>query len=379
MKVPFLDLHAQYKEIEKEVQVSFKRILEKSDFILGEDEKLFEQGFAGYCGRKFGIGVNSGTDALILSLLSLGIGPGDEVIVPVFTFIATASSVSLTGARPVFIDVEEKTLNIDINRIERAVTKRTKAIIPVHLFGQPADMVPILKIARKYNLKVIEDAAQAHGADYSGGRVWGVGCRVKKAGSMGDIGCFSFYPTKNLGGCGDGGMVVLDDERLYKKLLMLRDNGRKSKYEHTIIGYNSRLDTLQAAILKSKLRHLDTWNNLRRNNAKVYNGLLKNVKGVITPYQAPYAGHVYHIYAIRVKNRESMVTHLKKQGVGVMVHYPIPLHLQKAYKSQVYKKGDFPAAERIAREILSLPMHPFLKHSQIEYVVSQIKRRLYAE
>ena len=375
MKVPFLDLHAQYKEIKKDVQVSFKNILKRSDFILGEEERLFEQEFAAYCNRKFGVGVNSGTDALILSLLSLGIGPGDEVIVPVFTFIATASSVSLTGAKPVFVDIEDRTLNIDVNRVARAVTRRTKAIIPVDLFGQPVDMAALVKIARKYNLKVIEDAAQAHGAVYYDKKgAGGSGRQERKAGSLGDISCFSFYPTKNLGGCGDGGMIVVDDERLYNKLLMLRDNGRKSKYEHALIGYNSRLDTLQAAVLRSKLKHLDTWNNLRRKKAAAYDCLLKNVRGITVPFEAAYARHVYHIYSVRTGSRDPLLEYLKKQGIGVMVHYPLPLHLQPAYRTLGYKNGDFPVAEKAAKEIVSLPMHPFLRYSQIEFTASHIKK-----
>ncbi|MDD2702616.1 MAG: DegT/DnrJ/EryC1/StrS family aminotransferase [Candidatus Omnitrophica bacterium] len=374
MKVPFLDLQAQYREVKKDVNSALRRIFRRSDFILGEEERLFEREFARYCGRKFGIGVNSGTDALILSLRAMGIGAGDEVIVPAFTFIATASSVSLAGATPVFVDVDEQTLNIDAGRIERALTKKTRAVIPVHLFGQPADMIPLLKIARKHNLKVIEDAAQAHGALYyegGKGKARGAG---RKTGSMGDAGCFSFYPTKNLGGAGDGGMIVLDDERLYQRLIMLRDNGRKSRYEHRIIGYNSRLDTLQAAVLGSKLKRLDAWNDRRRICARMYTDLLQDISGVNVFDESDYARHVYHIYCMRTPDRDGLVGHLKKNGVGVMVHYPIPLHLQEAYRFLGYKRGDFPAAEKAAKEIISLPMHPFLKNSQIRFVVSLIKQ-----
>ncbi|MFA5363265.1 MAG: DegT/DnrJ/EryC1/StrS family aminotransferase [Candidatus Omnitrophota bacterium] len=374
MKVPFLDLREQYKEAKKDIDSSLNRIFRRSDFILGEEERLFEEEFAQYCGRKFGIGVNSGTDALILSLISLGIGSGDEVIVPVFTFIATASSVSLAGATPVFVDIDDRTLNIDVDRVEQAITKKTRAIIPVHLFGQPVDMAPLLKIARKHNLKVIEDAAQAHGALYYEGGAGKAGSSGKKAGSMGDAGCFSFYPTKNLGGAGDGGMIVLDDERLYQRLLMLRDNGRKSKYEHSIIGYNSRLDTLQAAVLGSKLKRLDAWNDRRRTCARMYTDSLQDIAGVSVFGEADYARHVYHIYCLRAVNRDGLVDYLKKEGVGVMVHYPIPLHLQEAYKSLGYKQGDFPAAEKAAKEIVSLPMYPFLRPVQIRFVVSSIKQ-----
>jgi dTDP-4-amino-4,6-dideoxygalactose transaminase len=280
----------------------------------------------------------------------------------------------LAGATPVFVDVDEQTLNIDAGRIERAITKKTRAVIPVHLFGRPADMAPLLKTARKHNLKVIEDAAQAHGAEYFFSRDAGREPRVKKAGSMGDTGCFSFYPTKNLGAAGDGGMIVLDDERLYRRLLMLRDNGRKSKYEHGIIGYNSRLDTLQAAVLRSKLKRLDAWNDRRRENARMYTDSLNGVPGVKVVFESAYARHVYHIYCLRAAARDGLVDHLKKKGVGVMVHYPIPLHLQEAYRFLGYKRGDFPAAEKAAKEIISLPMHPFLRNSQIRFVVSLVKQ-----
>ncbi len=388
MKVPFVDLLSQYREVQKDVDAAVKRLFRKSDFILGEEERLYEQEFSRYCGRKFGIGVNSGTDALILSMAGLGIGPGDEVIVPSFTFIATASSVSLAGATPVFVDVDDRTLNMDPGRIERALTKKTRAIIPVHLFGQTADMAPLLKIARAHNLKVIEDAAQAHGAEYrftrpasaGGGRDGSAGrwLRVKKAGSMGDTGCFSFYPTKNLGAAGDGGMIVLDDERLYRRLLMLRDNGRKSRYEHGIIGYNSRLDTLQAAVLRSKLRRLDAWNDRRRKNARMYADLLQRVSGVALSCEAGYARHVYHIYFLRTENRDGLADYMKKNGVGVMVNYPVPLHLQEAFGGLGYKQGDFPAAEKAAREIISLPMHPFLKEAQIRFVTKLVKQYVQA-
>jgi len=368
MKVPFLDLSQQYKEIKKDLDIALRKVMLRGDFILGKEVALFEQEFAKYCNRKFAVGVNSGTDALFLALLSLGIGPQDEVIVPVFTYIATAFAVNFTGAKPVFVDIEEHTYNIDVNKIEEAITKKTKAIIPVHLFGQPADMQPILEIARKYNLKIIEDAAQAHGAKYKiSENNW------KKAGSIGDIGCFSFYPTKNLGAFGDGGMVVTDDESIYKKLLMLRDYGRRSRYEHVILGYNSRLDTIQAAILRAKLKHLDKWNRMRRKNAKIYIDELKGIKSIVLPCEADYAKSVYHIYAVRVKNRDRVIRELTKNGIGALIHYPIPLHLQKVYKPLGYKKGDFPIAEKVAQEIISLPMHPHLKNSQIKFIVEIIK------
>ncbi|MCM8770314.1 MAG: DegT/DnrJ/EryC1/StrS family aminotransferase [Candidatus Omnitrophica bacterium] len=366
MKVPFIDLRAQYKEIQKDFSRVIKDVLKRRDFILGLDVKLFEKEFAHYCGVKFAIGLNSGTDALFLSLVSCGIGKGDEVIVPVFTFIATALAVSHTGARPVFVDVDEQTYNIDVNKIEKAITKRTKAIIPVHLYGQAADMNAILKIAKKCKLKVIEDAAQAHGAEYQN----------KKVGSFGITGCFSFYPTKNLGAFGDGGMVVTNDKKVYNNLLLLRDCGRKRRYEHIVKGYNSRLDTLQAAILRVKLKRLDKWNRLRRKNAFFYNTLLKKIDRIITPFEARDCLHVYHQYVVRLKNRDRVIDILKKNGIDTSVYYPIPLHLQAAYKDLGYKKGDFKIAEKLSEEILSLPMHPHLKKDEIEYIVAVLKRYL---
>ncbi|MFA5373826.1 MAG: DegT/DnrJ/EryC1/StrS family aminotransferase [Candidatus Omnitrophota bacterium] len=366
MKVPFIDLHKQQAVVEKEINAAIKKVLRRGDYILGEEEKLFEREFGAYCGKRYAIGLNSGTDALFLSLVSLGIGLGDEVIVPVFTFIATAFAVSCAGAKPVFADIDAKTFNIDVAKIEQAITRKTKAIIPVHLFGQLADMQPIMKLARKYKLKVIEDACQSHGALYLKGK-------AAKSGAIGDFGCFSFYPTKNLGGVGDGGLVVTNDKTLNDKLRRLRDCGRKSKYAHVILGYNSRLDTLQAAVLRVKLRYLDKWNKMRRAAAVEYDRLLKDVPGVVLPYTARCSSHIYHIYAVRVKNRDKLVEHLKASGIGVMVNYPIPLHLQEVYKGLGYKKGDFPQAEQVSKEIISLPMHPYLAKREIKYVVEKIK------
>jgi len=372
MNVPFLDLTTQHKEISIDAHAAFERVFGKSNFILGEDEVRFEEEFASYCGSKFAVGVNSGTDALVLGLLSSGIGPGDEVIVPAFTFIASASAVSLTGAKPVFVDSDEKTFTLDVDKIEGLINKKTKAIMPVHLFGQTADMGRIMKIARKYNLKIIEDAAQAHGALYYNGPVKTAN-QGKKAGSIGDVGCFSFYPTKNLGAFGDAGIAVTNDKNIYRKLLLYRDNGRKSKYEHILLGYNSRLDTLQAAFLRAKLPHLDRWNDARRKIAKTYNTLLRDIVGVVTPVEADFSHHVYHVYSILVKNRDKVVEYLKSKGVGVMVHYPLPLHLQKAYESLKYSKGDFPVAEKVSKQIISLPMHPVLTVEQVLYVTECVK------
>jgi len=372
MQVPFLDLIKQHKSIENEIEQAVKNVIRHSNFILGEEVGLFEREFARYCGSKFGIGLNSGTDALFLSLLALGIGPGDEVIVPAFTFIATANAVSYTGAKPVFTDIDEAAYNIDPQKIEQAITKRTKAIIPVHLFGQCADMQAIMRIARARGLKVIEDACQAHGVVYrlpvSSHQPPG-----QKAGAIGDAGCFSFYPSKNLGGFGDGGMVVTDNKNLYEKLLLLRDCGRKSKYEHVVLGYNSRLDTIQAAALRVKLKYLDRWNKMRAYNAKVYDKFLEGAENIIKPSAADYSTHVYHIYAVRVQKRDKIVEQLKTNGIGALAHYPIPLHLQEAYRGLGYCRGDFPVAERVCREIISLPMHPLLSPKEIKYVVSVLR------
>jgi len=366
MKIPFADLSFQHQEIKKEINSSLNKLFVKSAFILGEEVSLFEKEFAKYCHAKYAVGVNSGTDALFLALLSLGIKEGDEVILPAFTFIATALAVSFTGAKPVFVDINEKTYNIDAEKIKLAITKKTKAIIPVYLYGQPADMQEILKIAKKYNLKVIEDAAQAHGAKYKG----------KRCGSMGDVGCFSFYPSKNLGAFGDAGIAVTNDKKIYEKLLMLRDYGRKGKYDHIMKGRNSRLDTIQAIILRAKLKRLDKWNRARQKNASYYNKLLKNEKRVIIPRVSKNRNHIYHVYAVRVKNRDKVYELLRKREVGVIIHYPIPLHLQKAYKELKYKKGDFPVSEKVAKEIISLPMSPHMTRKEIKIVASRLKQVL---
>ena len=371
MKVPFLDLLAQYRAIKKEVKIALEETMQRGDFILGKEVALFEKEFAAYFNRRFAVGVNSGTDALFLGLLSLGIGPQDEVIVPAFTYIATSLAVSYTGAKPVFVDIDEDTYNIDVRKIKRAINKKTKAIIPVHLYGQPADMRPLSALAKEHNLKVIEDAAQAHGAKYkTGANQW------RLVGSFGDLGCFSFYPTKNLGAFGDGGAVVTDSEDTYNRLLKLRDYGRRSRYEHIVLGYNSRLDTLQAGILRIKLRSLQSWNELRRSCARVYLKELKGIKGLILPSEADYAYHVYHIFAIRAKSRDSLVKFLAKKDIGVLIHYPIPLHLQEVYKSLGYQKGDFPVAEAVAKEVISLPLYPHLKAEQIRFVAKTIKEAL---
>ncbi|MFH1678116.1 MAG: DegT/DnrJ/EryC1/StrS family aminotransferase [Candidatus Omnitrophota bacterium] len=377
MLVPFVDLGLQYNQIKSQALSGLDKLCREGSFILGKEVGIFEREFADYCGVKYAVGLNSGTDALFLSLLSLGIGRNDEVIVPAFTFIATALAVSHTQAKPVFVDIDENTYNIDANRIEKAITKKTRAIIPVHIYGHPADMGPIIKIAGKYGLKVIEDAAQAHGAEYARSPCHHVTMsQVKRAGAIGDIGCFSFYPTKNLGAFGDGGIAVTNNKLLFQRLRVLRDCGRSSRNIHIIKGYNSRLDTLQAIILRLKLRYLDEWNQARRQKAKIYTGLFKDNPNLVCPYEAPCARHVYHIYALQIKNRDKIREHLGKKGIATLIHYPIPLHLQKAYKDLGYERGDFPAAEKIARRIISLPMHPFLKRREIEYVAGEILQLL---
>jgi len=363
VKVAFMDLKKQDAKVSKQIESSVKKAIAKGSFILGPDVKIFEERFAKYCGVRYAVGVANGTESLFLSLLALGIGANDEVITTANTYIATALAISFTGARPVLVDADPITYNIDVDKIEKAITKKTKAIIPVHLYGQPCDMDSVRKIARRHGLKIIEDASQAHGAKYKG----------KKVGRFSDIGAFSLYPGKNLGAYGDAGVAVTNNSKIYKKLLLLRDYGRKSKYEHMIKGYNSRLDSIQAAILNIKLNELDEWNNKRRLNAKIYNKLFTRSKAnVITPLEAPYAKHVYHQYVVRVPRRNHVIKELSKRGIKVLVHYPIPLHLQGAYRDSGYKKGKFPVAEKLCREVISLPIYPGLTKIEIEYVISQL-------
>jgi dTDP-4-amino-4,6-dideoxygalactose transaminase len=366
MDVQFIDFREQYQTIKNELEAGLKCVFEKGNFILGQEEKDFESAFAKYCNVQYAIGVNSGTDALYLALAALDVKKGDEVILPSFTFIATALCISYTGAKPVFVDVEDETNNIDPQKLKAAITDKTKAIIPVHIYGQPADMKEITDIAKERGIPVIEDAAQAHGATYQG----------QKAGSLGDIACFSFYPTKSLGAFGDGGMIVTDNKEVYEKSLMLRDYGRKGRYEHKIKGYNSRLDTVQAVVLSSKLRYLDQWNQMRNDNAAYYRELLKDTEAVITPTTKEDRTHVFQTFAVRLPNRDKVCEQMKNKGIGVLIHYPIPLHLQEAYAELGYKKGDFPVSEQIATEVLSLPMFPHLRKEQIAYVCEALKELL---
>jgi dTDP-4-amino-4,6-dideoxygalactose transaminase len=366
MKVPFLDLKAQYASIREEVASALQRVLDQTAFAGGPFVAQFEQEYAAYCGTRFAAGVGSGTDALWMALLGLGIGRGDEVITVPDTFIATAEAISWCGAKPVFVDVDPATYNMDPSKLEAAITGTTRAIIPVHLFGQMADMDPILAIARKRGLFVVEDASQAHGAEYKG----------RKAGSIGDAGCFSFYPGKNLGAYGEAGAVVTNDAALDGKIRMLRDHGQAKKYHHTMVGWNARMDGFQGAILSVKLKHLDTWTEARRRNAKRYDEFLRDVPGVIVPAEAPYAKHVYHIYAIRVPGRETLIPALVEKDIHCGIHYPIPLHLLDAYKSLDLCTGSFPVTEKCAAEFVSLPMFPELTGEQIERVVVEIRRSL---
>ncbi len=363
MKIPFADLKPQYLEINKATSSAIKKLIARGDYILGQDVRNFEASFADFVGVKYALGVNSGTDALFLGLLSFGVGHGDEVIVPTYTYIASAFAVTYTGAKPVFVDIEESTFNIDVTKIEKVITPRTKAIMPVHLYGQAANMKIIMHIAQKHGLKVIEDAAQAHGAEYCG----------KKAGSLGTVAAFSFYPTKNLGGLGDGGIIVTNDESLYVKLKKLRDYGRKSKYEHDSLGYNSRLDSVQAVYLNEKLKRLQKWNKMRIKAASAYKKLLKD-EDIKLPSEEKNNKHIYHVFGIRVKNRDTVLAELRKSGIEALVHYPVPLHLQEVYKGLGYKTGDFPVAEKVSKEIMSLPIYPHIKKSQIQYVAKTLKR-----
>jgi len=360
MRIPFVDLKAQYESIKEEIDKAISNVILDSAFVGGKYIKLFERNYANYLGTKHCIGVGNGTDALFIVLKTLGIGEGDEVISAANTFIATSEAITMTGAKVVFVDCDNNTYNIDVKKIEKAIANKTKAIIPVHLYGQPADMDPIIEIAQKYNLYIVEDCAQAHGAVYKG----------RKAGAIAPIACFSFFPSKNFGAYGDGGMIVTNDEELSQKAKMLRDYGQAKKYHHELQGQNSRLDSIQAAVLLAKLPHLDTWNDNRRKSAQLYNELLSDVE-VTTPVEGEGYRHIYHLYVIRTKKRDEMLEYLKTKDVFCGIHYPIPIHLQNAYKDLPYKKGDFPITEEYADEILSLPMYPELTEEQIHYVVDR--------
>jgi len=371
MAVPLVDLKAQYATIKDEVNKAIQDVLESQVFILGPKVKELEEKIANYCDVKHGIGVSSGSDALFLALMAIGVDGGDEVITTPFTFFATAGSVSLLGAKPVFVDIDPKTYNINPCLIEEKITSKTKAIIPVHLYGQCADMDPILEIADKHGLYVIEDAAQAIGARY----------KDRKAGSMGHIGCLSFFPTKNLGGYGDGGMILTSDSELAEKVSILRVHGSKPKYYHSVIGCNSRLDAIQASVLLAKLNYLDDWNEARRRNADTYNSLFKGLE-LVTPFAEPFNYHIYNQYVIKLKpesapgKRDIVRESLKNAGIGTEIYYPVPLHLQKCYSDLGYKLGNLPASEEASANTLALPIYPELTNEQQEQVVKVIRDSL---
>lgn len=361
--IPLVDLKSEYAEISGEIREAMERVLKSGWFILGEEVRRFEEEFSTYIGTKYGIGVNSGSDALYLALQALGIGKGDEVITVSHTFVSTADAIVRNGAKPVFGDIDAATYCIDVTKIEERITKRTRALLPVHLYGHPADMEPIMDIAKRHNLYVIEDACQAHGAEYKG----------EKAGSIGDVGCFSFYPIKNLGAYGDGGMVVTNNQALATRLRMLRNCGQSQKYYHDFVGVNSRLDEIQAAVLRVKLHHLDEWNERRRKIARLYDELLKD-SGIALPLEKEYAKHVYHLYVIRHKNREKLQKRLLESGIQTQIHYPIPVHKQKAYSN--LGPTHLPVTERICNETLSLPLHPWLNTDEVSTIAEVIKKCL---
>jgi dTDP-4-amino-4,6-dideoxygalactose transaminase len=384
MKVPLLDLKAQYQTIKKELDEAILRVAESQYFILGPEVSALEKNISGYIGCKHAVGVSSGTDALLIALMAIDLKPGDEVIVPTYSFFATAGVVSRMNGIPVFIDCDPVTFNIDPAKIEKRITKKTKAIIPVHLYGQTAEMNEIMKIAEKHNLKVIEDAAQAIGVEYKDGRQVGI---------IGDMGCFSFFPSKNLGGYGDGGLVVTNDDALGKKLVMLRNHGAEPKYYHSIIGGNFRLDAIQAAVLNVKLPYLDSWSQKRRENAELYNKLFfqnglveepgktsfdKNNKVLLPKAMYKDLGnklknyHIYNQYIIRVEKRDQLRKFLTDSDIFTEIYYPVPFHLQECYKNLGYVKGDFPNSEFAADSSLALPIYPELSSEQINYVVEKI-------
>jgi dTDP-4-amino-4,6-dideoxygalactose transaminase len=361
--IPLLDLRAEYRELKSEIDAAVGRVLESGQFILGPEVAALEQEFAAYCDVQHAIGVNSGTSALHLALLAAGIGAGDEVITVPFTFYATAAAIGYTGATPVYVDIDPGTFNTDVTKVEAAITARTRAILPVHLFGQPADMDPILEIARRHKLLVIEDVAQAHGADYKG----------RRTGGIGDIGCFSFYPTKNLGAAGEGGMVTTNNSEYARTIAMLRNWGEAHRYYPVIKGFNYRLPAMQAAIVRVKLRKLDEWTEARRALAAEYDGLLRG-SGAVRPVSLAGVRHVYCLYTIQVDDRDRLQKELANSGIQTAVHYPVPIHLMPAYADVRYRAGDFPAAEARAQRVLSLPIYPQLAKHQVERVASEVNR-----
>jgi dTDP-4-amino-4,6-dideoxygalactose transaminase len=365
MPVPFVDLQAQYRSIKAEIDVAVQRVLDTSAFILGREVETFERAFAEYVGARECVGVSNGTAAIQLALQACGVGQGCEVIVPANTFFATAEAVSTAGATPVFVDCDPVTYNLDASKIEAAVTERTRAVLPVHLYGQPADLDAVAEVAERHDLIVIEDAAQAHGARYKGRRV----------GPLARAGCFSFYPGKNLGAYGEGGAVVTDDAEVARRLRMLRDHGSEQKYRHELVGYNMRLEGIQGAVLGVKLKYLDEWNALRRAHAARYRELLAPLAEAGTlalPREAPYAEHVYHLFVVQSDARDTLQRYLSAAGVQTGIHYPVPVHLQPAYAALGHREGDFPVAESQSRRVLSLPMFAELSEQQLKYVADAL-------
>ncbi len=364
IKVPYLDLKAQYQSIKPEIDAAIARVLDSCQFVLGAEAAAFEQDFAAYCGTTQCIALNSGTSALHLALLAAGVGPGDEVITVPFTFVASVAAVEYAGARPVLVDIDPHSFTMDPSAIEAAITSRTKAILPVHLYGQPADMDPIMEIARRHDLVVIEDAAQAHGARYKG----------RPVGSIGDLACFSFYPAKNLGAYGEGGAVTTSNPEYARTVRTLRDWGQDRKYHHVLRGYNYRMEGFQGAILRVKLRHLEQWTEARRAIARQYNELLADCGVVETPKEMSWARHVYHVYTLRTDDRNALQAALLAEGIQTGVHYAIPVHLQPAYADLGYSTGTFPQSEKAARQVLCLPMHPELSRNKVEEVAAAVKK-----
>lgn len=362
MKINFVDLKKGYKLHKTEVDNAIQKVLDSSGFILGEEVKRFEKKFAKYSGAKYCIGVSSGTEALILSLKALGVGEGDEVITVANTFIATAASIFHVGAKPILVDIDEKSYNIDVGKIESKISKRTKAIIPVHLYGRPAEMDTIKMIAEKYKLKVIEDACQAHGAKYKG----------RKVGSIGDIAAFSFYPGKNLGAYGDAGAITTNDSSLARKVELLRNHGQSVKYKHDLLGFTSRIDTLHAAVLEVKLKYLEKNNALRKSIAKKYNKLFEGYNVIVPEFNKDFDS-VFHLYVIQVENRDGLLKYLNDKGIAAQIHYPIPIHRQSAWKVFGYKDEKFEVTDRVAKNIISLPIYPELKDEEIEYIAKSVQ------
>lgn len=362
--IPLVDLKLENQEVGEEIRAAFRRVQEQGWYVLGDELRKFEDDYARYTGTTCCIGVNSGSDALILALKAMGIGQGDEVILPSHTFIATADAVVRNGAVPVFADIDPRTYCLDPASVAEMITPRTRALIPVHLYGHPADMAPLQELAERHALTIIEDACQAHGSEY----------RSKKAGGIGALGCFSFYPGKNLGAYGDAGCIVTSDKEIDQRIRMLRNYGQRKKYEHVCIGMNSRMDEIQAAVLSVKLQFLDRWNDQRRNHAKVYHELLERYD-LITPVEMPYARHVYHQYVVRVKNRDRLLRSLREHGIEAGIHYPIPVHQQPPYRGRGVFSG-LPITETITKEILSLPLHPWMEEESLLYIAETMKKCL---